>query len=552
MSQRRTRPHPFHLGYAALLLAVGAPAAAGCRGEQFWVDLTVELPAAARVPLRISLSITELDGPGVPLGDPDVEERAGGIFFSDPGTSNRVLIIPRPGTHAVHVDAIAYDVGDQELARGSVTVVHAPRIVTATLTIDGGPAPAPPGCPDVVDEILVTNVLDEAEGTDYSGVDDVGGAGDVSLREALLIDAAAGGGNAIRFDPGVFPPVGGATIYIDAALGQLPLLMAGNTCIDGVGASVTITSTLTTGAILSVASAGNTIANVEVAGDATGIDLASDQATGTLITHCTVRGNPNDGIYVAFGADGNTIGPGNTIIGNLYGIRVDGQVSGLTIVGNYIGVSAAFERFPNNLDGINLGECSNITIARNTIGGNSGSGIFIPGSADGIVIQGNLIGGDVVSEETFGNDGDGICVVGAVGVQITEHNVIAANGAFGLDVDFAATNVLVSANHFCLNDAGAIRMGGNSGILPPVITSFDGTTIMGTVTPTCGATCGTVEIFGDGADEACAIVALAVSVAMDGTWSAVLPDVGGYAVLTATYTDNDQETSALSAPVSAD
>jgi parallel beta-helix repeat protein len=169
-----------------------------------------------------------------------------------------------------------------------------------------------------------------------------------------------------------------------------------------------------------------------------------------------IFGNQNNGITIDGGSVGSVLADGAVISGNvIYGNNGDGiamiHAHAATITGNIIGLDPTGTlRASNTVDGINLVDCSNVTIGgssaadRNVISGNFSDGVRIIDSSSN-VIRGNYIGTDVsgmlVADATgqlFGNDGDGIRIVGS-NTNSTDNliagNVISNNGGDGVALD---------------------------------------------------------------------------------------------------------------------
>ncbi len=166
---------------------------------------------------------------------------------------------------------------------------------------------------------------------------------------------------------------------------------------------------------------------------------------GTDITGNALLGSGSYGIYILETANGNTIGGSTAAHGNViagaasYAIRLfsDGNDNN-TFQNNYIGVSAdGTQNLGNSGSGIALagsGGADNNQILDNIIVGSQYSGIELNSSANGNVIQGNIIGTDASGTLNWGNRENGVIVltgssnnlIGGTGVG--EGNVIAFNG----------------------------------------------------------------------------------------------------------------------------
>ena len=183
---------------------------------------------------------------------------------------------------------------------------------------------------------------------------------------------------------------------------------------------------------------------------------------GTDYTGTVDRGNLLDGVGIAGGADGNTIGglvagAGNLLSGNdRQGLDIDGS-SNTIVQGNLIGTDAAgTAALGNGSSGVRLetGATNNIiggaaAGARNVISANVLRGIRIGGAGtDNNQILGNYIGTDITGTAALGNLSHGIRIVdGAAnntigGVAIGEGNTIAHSGGDGI-----TTNGLAGAGN---------------------------------------------------------------------------------------------------------
>ncbi len=185
--------------------------------------------------------------------------------------------------------------------------------------------------------------------------------------------------------------------------------------------------------------------NVIAANGADGIDLEVN-ASDNLIVGNTIGapgglGNFGDGVEIAGGASGNTVGgsqaigdpnPGsrNVIGGNFgAGVNIHGDgvfLSGNLVVGNYIGTTAdGLSADPNQGSGVSLGDGGFATYentiggagAGNLISGNSGDGVYL-NAAEFTTIQGNWIGLDATGAAALGNGGFGVDLQNSQAAQV--------------------------------------------------------------------------------------------------------------------------------------
>ncbi len=215
---------------------------------------------------------------------------------------------------------------------------------------------------------------------------------------------------------------------------------------------------------------------------------------GTTASGAAGLGNTEDGIDIWQGAHDNTVGPGNIISDNGgEGILLGVDVSGTAIFGNFIGTNAAgTAALGNSGDGILLDWAPDNTIGgstiseRNIIAGNGGYGIRISGAmANGNVVAGNYIGTDAGGATALGNGVDGIYINAAQNNRIggdtpEERNVISGNGDDGVAIDDSNGNV-ISGNYIGTNAGGTVALGnGDFGV---VIVGGAQNNIVGGTTP---------------------------------------------------------------------
>ena len=232
----------------------------------------------------------------------------------------------------------------------------------------------------------------------------------------------------------------------------------------------TIGSNLSSGVQIAAVAANNTVGgatptlkNVIVANGAYGVAL-----TGAGVTGNAVQGNfigtdffgsgalPNqlDGVLIAGGASGNTIGgttagTGNLISGNRRnGVNVSGSgTSGNTVAGNFIGLSiSGISAIANGASGVQIAAgARNNTVggttadARNIISGNNAHGVILSGSGvAGNVVIGNNIGTDVAGTGAVANPSTAYCSRGAAnntigGIAAGAGNTVSGNSRFGVN-----------------------------------------------------------------------------------------------------------------------
>jgi hypothetical protein len=230
----------------------------------------------------------------------------------------------------------------------------------------------------------------------------------------------------------------------------------------------------------------NQAAGVNVTGADSTQNLILGNFVGTDASGSIGLGNRSDGIDLASGAAGNTIGgtasgARNLIAANIgNGVALTDGVTGNAVQGNYIGVDVTGAlRLGNSGDGILIDSSGQNTIggsapgAGNVITGNQLHGVFLSGSsATGNSVQGNVIGLDANASRSvdtggrpLGNIGNGILLNDAPGNMVGgtvagARNVISGNLAAGVQLfDTGATSNQVEGNSIGTNSAGTASLG---------------------------------------------------------------------------------------------
>lgn len=229
----------------------------------------------------------------------------------------------------------------------------------------------------------------------------------------------------------------------------------------------------------------------------TGSDVTGNLVQGNFIgtngTGTAALKNNRDGVVLAGGAHGNTIGGAggtNLISGNgRFGVNISGAgTTGNTVAANLIGLdvnsgavvanASGGIQVADGADGNTLGGTA--TGTNNIISGNGRHGILIS-RADGTMIQGNRIGTKLDGTGTFGNAGHGIFVTNTSantmigGTAAGAANVIANNTgngvligsdvAAGFSVAAGAGNAVLGNSIFANTRLG-IDLGANNGVSP--------------------------------------------------------------------------------------
>jgi hypothetical protein len=170
---------------------------------------------------------------------------------------------------------------------------------------------------------------------------------------------------------------------------------------------------------------------------------------------------------------GTSQGAGNIISGNSSdGVLIDSGISGVQVLGNYIGTNAYGTAALANKVGIEDAGSSNtiggsISGALNLISGNSDDGVLIDSGASGNLVLGNAIGLNTYNNAALGN-GNGIEVAGnnnTVGASYAvAPNVISGSGNDGVLLDKGSNGNQVLGNYIGTNAAGTSALGNKVGI----------------------------------------------------------------------------------------
>ena len=414
---------------------------------------------------------------------------------------------------------------------------------------DAGPPPTI--CPSPGNNtFVVTTADDELDSPGGATLADMGGAADLSLREAIVLSAITPQLDNILFDPAVFPVGGGVTI--DVAGTALPP-PPGDTCIDGTMAGVVLDGTNLMGALdgLSLDNDNNFIAGIVIQSfPDDGIRIGGDAA---IVSGCVLLSNGDEGLSIE-GGDGSFVGPGNVFGTNATsGIRLGFGATNATIRGNYLGTDPAGTMLPNGSRGLVIaGGSTGVVVGGpnpgdgNVIGFNLIGGIGLSDAATtGNTIEGNFIGTFDASFVTpMGNGATGVRMDTGTSNNIIRANVIGFNSGPGILADgMGTTGNTFTANLIAFNTGVPINVfnGANNMVMPPAITSADATGVAGTAPGT-----GIVELFcGTGSDPT-VLLDLALMVSGGGSWSSSADPTGCGALVLATFTDSGGNTSIVS------
>ena len=275
------------------------------------------------------------------------------------------------GSLRAAIDAVNADGTDSGVSPDTITVSGGPFTITPLsplpqiqrpvvldgtgLTIDDSMAPAASPPPALNDALVLQTGSD---GSTVNGLDIVGAAGGSGISIVSSHNVITG--NAIT------PLLGAANKFGITVFGS-------DNTIGGAGASE---------ANLIYNNTGDGIFVV-------GPNGAGPAVTGNVIEGNTIAGNGNNGVEIAFGATGNTVGgaavgAGNAIYGNTgAGVLVSGSgSSGNAIAGNRIGTAADGTQLPNGEAGVKFAQ----TASGNTVTGGS---VFAGASTSAIDSGGN-------------------------------------------------------------------------------------------------------------------------------------------------------------------
>ncbi len=265
---------------------------------------------------------------------------------------------------------------------------------------------------------------------------------------------------------------------------------------------------------------------------------------GTLGDGSTAAGNGVNGVEIDQGASANTV-TGNVIGANGgTGVWVhDAGTTNNNVRGNYIGTDAAGDTdLGNGANGvaIGFGASGNRVYGGNVIGGNTGTGVFLFGSGTtGNLVSGNFLGTDRTGTLNLGNSLRGVDIRDGADGNTVSRNVIAFNGDYGVLVDNASQETILS-NSFFANGVGGIGLfdGANNNEAAPVLnTAVDPgthTNLAGTVAETNSRVY--LQVFKDGPNGQELVFSGWVRTDTNGNFSVRLKGVVTGDVLSATVT----------------
>jgi parallel beta-helix repeat protein len=191
-------------------------------------------------------------------------------------------------------------------------------------------------------------------------------------------------------------------------------------------------------------------------------------------TGTVARGNGTNGVLIesADNRIAHNVVSGNDGKAQTGGIKILGPAAfGNVVQGNYVGTDiTGMVKIPNFGRGITMEDASNNIIGGaeagmgNLVSGNWATGIRMRGSANGNLVQGNLVGVNANFTALLSND-RGMQIRGGVNNQIIG-NAIVGNGNDGVLVFAGAADNLIAGNLIAYNGAGPYAPGeeGFSGI----------------------------------------------------------------------------------------
>jgi hypothetical protein len=221
---------------------------------------------------------------------------------------------------------------------------------------------------------------------------------------------------------------------------------------------------------IGVQSTGNYIADNTISGLYNGIAMGGTQGVdfnavlgnriGTDPTGTTAAGYGNlaNGVFLGSNAQANFIGPGNVISGNAFaGVFLSSSTAAFNAVfGNRIGTNAAGSGVVGNgfgvlLDGGAGGNTVGGPLGCNLISGNSQGGVMLglsPSSpAVSNLVQFNFIGMNAAQTQALGSQAVGVSVSSGSALNAVFSNVVAGNSGNGLQMASASDNA-VQGNSF--------------------------------------------------------------------------------------------------------
>jgi len=193
----------------------------------------------------------------------------------------------------------------------------------------------------------------------------------------------------------------------------------------------------------------------------------------------TALGNGSDGIFLDGTTSGITIGGVNAASRNIVssngeaGIKAEGNVSNINILGNYIGLGAdALTPLPNTEDGIILDNVTDINVGDGTANGRNliaadGIGVYLTGTTANVSVNNNYFNTDSTGNSSIVNGQDGIVLNGDLTTLDIVNNVVGQVSEdkiefFGV---FNGTDIKIQGNNLGVGADSTSDISGGSGLL---------------------------------------------------------------------------------------
>lgn len=215
---------------------------------------------------------------------------------------------------------------------------------------------------------------------------------------------------------------------------------------------------------------------VYITGSGSSHNQVMDDFIGTTGDGSTAEGNGGNGVELGGGASCNAVS-GNVISGNSgTGVWIhDAGTSENKVRANYIGTNAASSTdMGNGANGVAVGYgSSDNNVTDNVIGCNTGTGVYLFGTGtSGNTVSGNFLGTDRTGTVALGNTLRGVDIREGADGNTVCRNVIAFNGDYGVLVDNASQDAILS-NSIYDNAVAGIGLfdGANNNQDTPVLTS---------------------------------------------------------------------------------
>ena len=445
--------------------------------------------------VALSAGATENTIGGVVSGDRNIISGNGqyGVVIRTDGTSDNVVLGNFIGTDVTGTLGIANGIGVGIEFGATANTIGGTATGSANLISGNGASGIYLRDADTSENVVLGNLI----GTDASGTLGLGNSGQgvfIGGATANTIGGTDGGAdNVISGNAGNGVYIYGADAADNVILGNLIGTDAsGAAALGNGGNGVDIRDGATGNTVGGTATgAGNVISGnagtgIYLYGDGTDDNVVLGNLIGTDKSGTASLPN-NNGVQLAFGPTGNTIGGDvsgamNLISGNSNnGLEID-RGSGNLVLGNYIGTDVSGTvSVANGFDGVALGQGATgntiggtSTGAANLISGNSYDGVDLYGSGtNGNVVLGNLIGTDITGTENLGNGDDGVVIDGGAanntvgGTALGAANVISGNSMDGVLLnDDDTTGNLVLGNLIGTNAGGTASLeNGENGVL---------------------------------------------------------------------------------------